>query len=123
MELAKNMVILDVKEYNDLRDYVNNIENGKVFFELKTERICNGMGFDQTKLTPVYKAKEDTIKEISDTIDRFNKDLQERFNRVCQEYSDYQRTHTVEDVKLKDKTIDDVKRMSVKEFKKWKKEN
>ena len=124
--IEKNTVVLGIAEYNSLRDFQKNIDEGKVLVEqFKTyTQMSNGYNGQLMMVNvPVYKAKAEVIAEITEKVIEYDNRWKERSEVLQKEYDEYRANHTRRDVEVQTLTIDDVKNMSVKEFKKWKKEN
>ena len=102
--MEKNTVLLSLEDYNKLRDFESKIKQNKICVK------WNNRGFGST----AYYTKDEVIKEISDNHERIVKENKKLI---------------IENEKLQEKeftgkpitTIEDVKQMSSREFRKWKK--
>ena len=110
--MDKNTVILDVDTYNELRDYKQNHHNNKIY-TLISDRSGNRYAFF---------TKDESLEILNKNLEKSEKLVQEYFDKI-QELS---RENTI----LKDKQpipkivgIEDIKKMSIWEFKKWRKSN
>ena len=124
--IEKNTVVLGIAEYNSLRDFQKNIDEGKVLVEQLPTYTPLSNGYNGQLMmvnVPVYKAKAEVIAEITEKVIEYDNRWKERSEVLQKEYDEYRANHTRRDVEVQTLTIDDVKNMSVKEFKKWKKEN
>lgn len=106
--MDKNTVTLGLEEYNKLRDFKKEIENGKTLvilhypqpygpytkFYTENEII--------TELSEQYKELQAENKQFQDNI----KELKENIEQI-------------ETIKPKEISIDDVKKMTCREFRKW----
>ena len=103
--MKKNTIILDVNEYNDLRDFKNKIENGNFLVSVKIFR--NG-SYINTYKARIY-TKDTTIKMLTDA----NKTLQNEILKLAEQLSP----------SPKETNLEDIKKTSYWEFRKWKKSN
>jgi hypothetical protein len=104
--MKKNTVILDVEKYNELRDFKKAIEDG---FIIKT---YDGFSYMKMNMT-----ESEALVEMSKRIDELNKINNDLWSKIA--------TLNLEIKELKNPvkkelTVDDIKKMSYWEFKKWK---
>ena len=92
--METNTVVLDIKEYNSLRDFRENVKEGKTFTEYR--HYSSGYSV-------VVYGKEDSVKELMSTIESLREDVK-----------------GLKDDKYK--TTDQIKRMSIFQFIKWRKQ-
>lgn len=101
--MDKNTILLDVNNYNELRDFKNKIENGDFLVSVKIFR--NGSHI-QTYKTQIY-TKETTIKMLTDDNEVLRKEIDNLIDQL--------------NPKQKEISLEDIKKMSYWEFRKWKK--
>jgi len=112
--MEKNTVVLTVKEYNELRDFKKNIENGKILTSISIKGYFL-TGFKTCTVTDFYtesKAIENLVAENK----YLNKDIDSLKTRMSNmkifDKEKYNNTH--------DKVIENLKKMNFWEFRKWK---
>jgi len=98
--MEKDTVLLSIDKYNDLKEFKTQIEEGKTLTIISSGREF----FSQRK----YITTEKAIKEIAEA------------NKLLQEENEDLRN---ERQKIKKTLINDFKKMSYWEFRKWKKSN
>lgn len=99
--MEKNTVLLDVKTYNDLRDFKQNIEEGY------TIKINRGLHCEQQD----YISTDQTFKEIVEFNKHIGKQLAEQIENYPINYA------KIKDLQTEIKIL---KNMSLFEFIKWK---
>jgi hypothetical protein len=90
--MEKDTVLLDVKKYNELRDFKQKIEEGKTIV------IFSGWNYYRKDFITTEKAVEE-IAEANKLLQKENEELR----------------------KTKEITLNDIKKMSYWEFRKWRK--
>ena len=101
--MEKDTVLLNLATYNEMRDFKTAITEGKSYIKI----------FRLNSNTAYFYTTDEMIKEMGDankTLENKNKDLEE-FNRM-----------TIREEEKLVKTIHDIKKMSVCEFRKWRKQ-
>ena len=98
--MDKNTIVLDLEEYNKLRDFKEAIEKGNSFF------VYSG-NYNGYKVVTTDEAVKQLIKINNDNNEQKNKLVQQLYN--CQH------------PESKVFTIEDVKTMSIWKFLKWRK--
>ena len=104
--MKKDTVLLDVEKYNVLRDFKEYIEKGNTL-EINNSRYNSYHRFITTD-----EAVKILVNESNDLI----KTQAEELNRLLKQISDLQEIN-----KPKEITINDLKKMSYWEFRKWRK--
>ena len=106
--MEKDTVILNIKDYNELRDFKEYIERNYTI-EVKSYKY---------NIAIKYISKDEAVKqitsELNDKIDAHKKETDELISKIRELEQRANTTH-------KEITIDDIKNMSYWEFRKWKK--
>lgn len=108
--MSKNTVTLELEEYNKLRDFKKEIENGKVL-----EIAYYTGAYDFTKYVKFY-TEDELITKLSEQYKELqaeNKQLQDNIKELKGNIKQ------IETIKPKEISIDDVKKMTCREFRKW----
>lgn len=90
--MEKDTVLLDIEKYNDLRDFQNKVSEGYIEVYSNSERTY-------------FTTKDKAIEKIA----KINAELISKLKKL--KYPESEK-----------KTLKDVKEMSVREFKKWRKD-
>ncbi|WP_159522919.1 hypothetical protein [Sunxiuqinia indica] len=101
--MDKNTVLLSVEDYNALRDFKKEITDGNVLVEYYS------FGFGVSSRTRYY-TNDEVAKELHKKNDNLKNKIKDLENRI----------KDLENPKPKETTIDEIKKMSVWQFLKWK---
>ena len=101
--MDKNTVLLSVEDYNELRDFKKKITDGNVL----TEYCSFGIGGSSRTS---YYTNDEVAKELHTKNERLKKDIRDLEKKI----------EDLEKPKPKETTIDEIKKMSVWQFLKWK---
>ena len=107
--MSKGKVKLDLDEYNSLRDFKEKMDkkHGKtVFIDWHTQR---------------YISTDEAVKEIAATNEKLQEDIK-KWQSICDEQAKYK--FELDELKAslpKQKTLGEVKKLSIWEFMKWRK--
>jgi ribosomal protein L9 len=101
--MDKNTVVLDLEEYNKLRDFKEGIEKGNSF------TVYWGSGYAG------YKYKVVTTDEVVKQIMEANNNINKEKNNLIQQLYNCQHPES------KVFTVEDIKKMSIWKFLKWRK--
>jgi len=99
--MKNNQVTLNLEEYNRLRDFETEIKKGFI-------AVIHTGSYSCTE----YIDKDKAVQEIAEQ----NKKLHEKIDELDAELFDFKNGN------IKEITITDVKEMSVRQFRKWKKQ-
>ena len=109
--MEKNTVLLDIDEYNSLRDLRT------ALFEGKTVGIYGGWITKDIVPQLYFYTDDEVVKEIADS----NKDLRDRNKDLKDIISRYE--HQIDALVNRNtellRTVADIKKMSVRQFKRW----
>lgn len=101
--MDKNTVLLSVEDYNALRDFKKKITDGNVLVEYYS------FGIGESSTTSYY------------TSDEVAKELHKKNYNLKQEIEEFEKKiKELENTKQKETTIDEIKKMSIWQFLKWK---
>jgi len=107
--MEANTVILSLPEYNALRDFKENIEKGNTF---RTIDYSTSPYMSQAYIAiPKFVTTDEAVKEIANQ----NSNLSKELAKVSDE--NYKLRHP----ETREVTLNDVKRMSIWEFRRWRK--
>ncbi len=106
--MEANTVVLDLGEYNSLRDFRDEMEKGHTFYVLEYTGYC---GYTNTYR---FVSTDEAVKVIS----QFNEKLQKRISDLEIEIYDLKNPEKKEVI-----TIEQVKKMSLWQFLMWKRKN
>jgi len=111
--METNTVLLKVEDYNELRDLKKNIKEGKI---LSVSESWGSFGEFRSSSSVTYY----TENEIIETISKENESLKERNSELETKIDELEKT--IEKsvfTEPKEITINDLKKMSYWEFRKW----
>jgi len=98
--MEKNTILLDLNEYNELRDFKREIEDGNTY------RVSSTF----TRVS-AFVSTDDAIEEMGNIIKITEEKLEAKEKEI----------NELKSSKEKQLTVDEIKNMSWRKFKKWKK--
>lgn len=99
--MVKDTVLLDIKDYNELRDFKQKIEEGKTFF-----KTTNIFGYSME-----FMSTDDAFSQICEINEKLSSEIENLKNK----------NKNLSSENINQKQIDDLKKMTYWEFRKWKK--
>lgn len=106
--MKKNTVLLNLDDYNDLRDFKKEVKEGKVF----TTRLS----YDYGETTKTYYTESEVVEEMAEGQSLMEAKYYELRREIIEMKAD-----KVKESEPKEITIEDIKKMNFWEFRKWKK--
>jgi hypothetical protein len=107
--MEKNTVLLDIQEYNQLRDFQKSIQDGKTYYLSYT----SGTGGYQYTTNYTFFTKEQVVELYEKQIEKLHKQLDEQRGTIV----------NLINPKKQEVTIEDIKKMSVFNLIIWKIKN
>jgi hypothetical protein len=107
--MEANTVILSLPEYNALRDFKTNLEKGNTYRYLGYQQVSKYAAIQVTNFITTDEAVKEAMKANEKLIEE-NCELTNRINELEQPPVP------------KEITVDEIKKMSIWEFRKWRKQ-
>lgn len=112
--MDKNTVTLDLKTYNELRDFSTNLLKNNVYVK-ETWKLVNFKKFVTTN-----EAIKELVDECNLAIKKYEEEVIKNSNLISQ-FKELEKKLLAK--KYKEITLEDIKKMSYWKFRKWRKSN
>jgi aromatic ring-opening dioxygenase LigB subunit len=116
--MERDTVLLSINQYNALRDFKKKIEDGNTFTVITSRIPGYGHGIDIDSRVTTFYTKDDVIQTYAETnadLARVNEELVAENEKLRYKIKEFGITES------KEITINDIKKMSYWEFRKWRK--